>query len=122
MQYEDDKFSGFRFRITESLTYGYRLIDGERVPLGRPIQNAHVYVVDEHLSGPRLGEPVPLARGQRRHDAGHRREVEVIDDWVSMLCPSCADRDAEKYRERQDWDYWHGEGVYAKRAKQGGEG
>src|SRR6059036_2924702 len=31
-----------------------RVPDRERVPLGRPIQNVHVYVVDEHLS------PVPL--------------------------------------------------------------
>src|SRR2546428_4854968 len=29
----------------------------ERVPLGRPINNAHVYVVDEHLSPAPLGAP-----------------------------------------------------------------
>ena len=30
---------------------------GERVPLGPPIQNVHVYIVDEHLSPVPLGAP-----------------------------------------------------------------
>ncbi len=34
-----------------------RAPDGERVPLGRPINNVHVYVVDEHLSLVPLGAP-----------------------------------------------------------------
>jgi amino acid adenylation domain-containing protein len=34
-----------------------RVPDGERVPLGRPIDNVHVYVVDEHLSPVPLGAP-----------------------------------------------------------------
>ena len=34
-----------------------RVPDGERVPLGRPISNVHVYVVDEHLSPVPLGAP-----------------------------------------------------------------
>src|SRR3989475_12098400 len=32
----------------------------ERVPLGRPINNVHVYVVDEHLSPAPLGAPGEL--------------------------------------------------------------
>ncbi len=34
-----------------------RVPDGERVPLGPPIGNVHVYVVDEHLSPVPLGAP-----------------------------------------------------------------
>jgi amino acid adenylation domain-containing protein len=34
-----------------------RAPDGERVPLGRPVSNVHVYVVDEHLSPVPLGAP-----------------------------------------------------------------
>ncbi len=34
-----------------------RAPEGERVPLGRPVNNVHVYVVDEHLSLVPLGAP-----------------------------------------------------------------
>jgi amino acid adenylation domain-containing protein len=34
-----------------------RVPDEERVPLGRPVNNVHVYVVDEHLSPVPLGAP-----------------------------------------------------------------
>ncbi|MDN0199221.1 amino acid adenylation domain-containing protein [Streptomyces sp. S.PNR 29] len=34
-----------------------RVPDTERVPLGRPVNNVHVYVVDEHLSPVPLGAP-----------------------------------------------------------------
>ncbi|WP_131785861.1 non-ribosomal peptide synthetase [Protofrankia symbiont of Coriaria ruscifolia] len=34
-----------------------RAPDSERVPLGRPVNNVHVYVVDEHLSPVPLGAP-----------------------------------------------------------------
>ncbi|MDQ3763728.1 MAG: amino acid adenylation domain-containing protein [Actinomycetota bacterium] len=34
-----------------------RVPDSERVPLGRPVNNVHVYVVDEHLSPVPLGAP-----------------------------------------------------------------
>lgn len=34
-----------------------RVPDRERVPLGRPVNNVHVYVVDEHLSPVPLGAP-----------------------------------------------------------------
>lgn len=40
----------------------------------------------------------------------HKSEVEVIDDWVSSLCPNCADVEAEHYRERQEFDYYHPKG------------
>ena len=34
-----------------------RVPDGDRVPLGRPVNNVHVYVVDEHLAPVPLGSP-----------------------------------------------------------------
>ena len=54
--------------------------DAERVPLGRPIQNVRVYVVDEHLSPVPLGAPgeivfsgVCVARGYINDPARTRR-------------------------------------------------
>jgi amino acid adenylation domain-containing protein len=38
-----------------------RVPDRERVPLGRPINNVHIYVVDEHLSPVPLGAPGVIA-------------------------------------------------------------
>jgi amino acid adenylation domain-containing protein len=38
-----------------------RVPDLERVPLGRPVNNVHVYVVDEHLSPVPLGAPGLIA-------------------------------------------------------------
>lgn len=38
-----------------------RAPDSERVPIGRPIRNVHVYVVDEHLSAVPLGAPGEIA-------------------------------------------------------------
>ena len=35
----------------------HRAPDGDRVPLGPPVNNVHVYVVDEHLSPVPLGAP-----------------------------------------------------------------
>ncbi len=35
------------------------------------------------------------------------REVERIDDWESSQCPSCNDRDIERNRERDEWNYYH---------------
>jgi amino acid adenylation domain-containing protein len=35
----------------------YRVPDGERVPLGAPVRNVHVYIVDEHLAPVPLGAP-----------------------------------------------------------------
>jgi len=36
-----------------------------------------------------------------------KREVEQIDDWESEQCPSCNDRDIERNREREEWNYYH---------------
>ena len=38
-----------------------RAPDGERVPLGRPVNNVRVYIVDEHLSPVPLGAPGVIA-------------------------------------------------------------
>lgn len=36
-----------------------------------------------------------------------KRERENIDgDWM-WYCGPCNDRDYERYRERQEWDYYH---------------
>lgn len=37
----------------------------------------------------------------------HKQEVEVIEDWVSQYCPYCNDHLAEKYREQQEFAYYH---------------
>src|SRR5436189_2628163 len=50
----------FRSEIMESVP------DRERVPLGPPINNVHVYVVDEHLS------PAPGDRKSTRLNSSHR--------------------------------------------------
>jgi hypothetical protein len=36
-----------------------------------------------------------------------KQPVEVIDDWVSQYCDACNDRLAEKYREQQEYLYYH---------------
>lgn len=36
-----------------------------------------------------------------------KREVEVIDDFVSSQCSQCNDRDIERTREREEWNYYH---------------
>lgn len=36
-----------------------------------------------------------------------KREVEVIDDWVSTLCGNCADVMADRERERREFAYYH---------------
>jgi amino acid adenylation domain-containing protein len=38
-----------------------RAPDGERIPLGRPVGNVHLYVVDEHLNPVPLGAPGAIA-------------------------------------------------------------
>jgi acyl-coenzyme A synthetase/AMP-(fatty) acid ligase len=38
-----------------------RVPDGDRVPLGRPVHNTHVYVLDDHLSPVPLGAPGVIA-------------------------------------------------------------
>lgn len=36
-----------------------------------------------------------------------KRPVEVIDDFVSSQCGYCNDRDVERTRERDEWNYYH---------------
>lgn len=36
-----------------------------------------------------------------------KEPVEVIEDWVSTLCISCADREIEREALRREWDYYH---------------
>lgn len=36
-----------------------------------------------------------------------KREVEMIDGEHVGLCCYCADREAERYREQQEWAYYH---------------
>lgn len=37
-----------------------------------------------------------------------KREVERFDDgWTSGMCGYCNDRDAERYREAQEWAHYH---------------
>jgi hypothetical protein len=36
-------------------------------------------------------------------------EVEQIDDWISSQCSRCNDRDIERNREREEWNYYHNE-------------
>lgn len=35
------------------------------------------------------------------------RPVEVICDYVSPQCSTCNDRDIERNREREEWNYYH---------------
>lgn len=39
-----------------------------------------------------------------------KHEVEVIDDFVSTQCSSCNDKDIERNRERDEWNYYHPKG------------
>lgn len=36
-----------------------------------------------------------------------KREVEVIDDWVSTQCPNCNDLDIQHSQERREWNHYH---------------
>lgn len=36
-----------------------------------------------------------------------KQPVEIIGDWISQYCPACNDRLAERYREQQEFIYWH---------------
>jgi hypothetical protein len=44
---------------------------------------------------------IPLCRRCKRE------EVEVIDDWESVQCRRCNDRDIERTSRRQEWDHYH---------------
>lgn len=34
-------------------------------------------------------------------------EVERIDDWESIQCTECNDRDIQRSDKRREWDYYH---------------
>lgn len=36
-----------------------------------------------------------------------KRDVEVIDDWVSDCCDYCNDRRIEHANARREWEYYH---------------
>lgn len=36
-----------------------------------------------------------------------RREVEVIDDWISNYCDYCNDGFIDQSNKRQEWDHYH---------------
>lgn len=36
-----------------------------------------------------------------------KRERECIDGETQWYCIDCNDRDAERYREQQEWNYYH---------------
>jgi hypothetical protein len=36
-----------------------------------------------------------------------KRERECIDGETQWYCGDCNDRDAENYRERQEWNHYH---------------
>lgn len=36
-----------------------------------------------------------------------RNPVETIDDWVSIQCSACNDRDIERNNKRKEWEHFH---------------
>ncbi|HEX2804701.1 MAG TPA: amino acid adenylation domain-containing protein, partial [Kineosporiaceae bacterium] len=83
-----------------------RVPDWERVPLGRPINNVHVYVVDEHLSPVPLGAPgvivfsgVCVGRGYI-NDPERTRKVFMADPH----------REGERICRTGDYGRWQPEG------------
>lgn len=36
-----------------------------------------------------------------------KRPVEQIDDWTSLQCIGCNDRDVENYQDRREFEYYH---------------
>jgi amino acid adenylation domain-containing protein len=83
-----------------------RVPDRERVPLGRPIDNVHVYVVDEHLSPVPLGAPgvivfsgVCVGRGYI-NDPERTRQVFMADPH----------REGQRICRSGDYGRWQPEG------------
>jgi amino acid adenylation domain-containing protein len=83
-----------------------RVPDRERVPLGRPINNVHVYVVDEHLSPVPLGAPgvivfsgVCVGRGYI-NDPERTRQMFMADPH----------REGERLCRSGDYGRWQPEG------------
>ena len=46
-----------------------------------------------------------------RHDKQCKRcgawEVEVIDDWESLYCLGCNDREIERSNKQREWSHYH---------------
>ena len=83
-----------------------RVPDGDRVPLGRPVNNVRVYVVDEHLSPVPLGAPgaivfsgVCVGRGYV-NDPERTRQAYMTDPY----------RDGARLYRGGDYGRWQPEG------------